>query len=333
MSCDATCAAPLAARLNLQYRTSAHIASTEPAIGCKIEAARYLPMLAKPRKSLVVCADDYALTPGVSRAIRELIAAGRISATSAMTVCPWWADEAAALAEVAGDADIGLHLTLTDQSPLGAMPMLAPAGRLPPIGLLVRASMRRRLPMVEIEAEIERQLTAFVEVWKRPPAHVDGHHHVHQLPGVRGALFRVLERNRFGRPYLRSCHEAPARVVARGVAPSKAMIISTLGLNFARSARQRGFALNSGFSGIYNLGAKGQSVGDLFARFVRHLGPRPLAMCHPGYSDPALAALDPMTEQRDVERAFLAGDDWMRVLESAGVTVAPFAASTTVPGR
>ena len=32
-------------------------------------------MPAKPRTPLVVCADDYALTPGVSRAIRELIAA------------------------------------------------------------------------------------------------------------------------------------------------------------------------------------------------------------------------------------------------------------------
>jgi chitin disaccharide deacetylase len=283
-------------------------------------------MPAKSRTPLVVCADDYALTPGVSRAIRELIAAGRISATSVMTVCPWWAEEAAALSEVAGDADIGLHLTLTDQSPLGAMPTLAPAGRLPPIGALVRASLMGRLPVAEIEAEIERQLTTFAAVWKRPPAHVDGHHHVHQLPGVRGALFRVLERGRFGRPYLRSCYEAPARVVARGGAPSKAMIISALGLNFARSARQRGFALNSGFSGIYDLGATGEPVGDLFARFVRHLGPRPLAMCHPGYSDSTLSALDSMTGQRDVERAFLAGDNWLRVLESAGVVVAPFAA-------
>ena len=173
-------------------------------------------MPAKPRTPLVVCADDYALTPGVSRAIRELIAAGRISATSVMTVCPWWAEEAAALAAVAGAADIGLHLTLTDQSPLGAMPTLAPVGRLPPIDRLVRASILGRLPVAEIEAEIERQLVAFVEVWKRPPAHVDGHHHVHQLPGVRSALFRVLEGQRFGRPYLRSCHEAPARIIAAG---------------------------------------------------------------------------------------------------------------------
>src|SRR5690606_28678950 len=66
------------------------------------------------RTKLVVCADDYALTPGVSRAIRELIAARRISATSVMTVCPYWTEEGPALAAVADEADVGLHLTLTD---------------------------------------------------------------------------------------------------------------------------------------------------------------------------------------------------------------------------
>ena len=229
--------------------------------------------------------------------------------------------------QVAGAADIGLHLTLTDQSPLGAMPTLAPAGRLPPIDRMIRASILGRLPVAELEAEIERQLVAFVEVWKRPPAHVDGHHHVHQLPGVRSALFRVLASQRFGRPYLRSCHEAPSRIVARGVAPSKALIISTLGLNFARSAGRRGFALNDGFSGVYDLGAAGQQVGDLFERFVRHLGPTAARDVPSRYSDASLAGLDPMTEQRDVERAFLAGDEWPRMLEAAGVVVAPFAAS------
>jgi predicted glycoside hydrolase/deacetylase ChbG (UPF0249 family) len=310
----------------LQYRTSGRIASTVLAIGGDNEAARYAPMPAKPRTSLVVCADDYALTPGVSRGIRELIAAGRISATSVMTVCPWWREEAAALSEVAGAADIGLHLTLTDQKPLGAMPTFAPAGRLPRVDRLVRASLLGRLPGAEIEAEIERQLVAFVDIWKRPPAHIDGHHHVHQLPGVRRALFRALERVGAGRPkYLRSCHETPARIIARGVASSKALVISTLGLNFARAARRRGFALNDGFSGVYDLAAP-QHVGDLFARFIRNLGPQPLAMCHPGYSDASLAELDPMTEQRDVERIFLAGDEWPRLLESAGVAVVPFGA-------
>jgi len=282
-------------------------------------------MAGDARKKLVVCADDYALTPGVSRGIRELIAAGRISATSVMTVCPHWPEEAAALAAIAAEADIGLHLTLTDHKPLGAMPALAPAGRLPPIGRLVRASWLGRLPIAEIEAEIERQVVAFVEVWKRMPAHVDGHHHVHQLPGVRGALLKVLSRQRGPQPYLRSCHEPLQRVLSRGVASSKALLISALGVGFARAAAAQGFVTSDGFSGVYNLDRHGQDLGHLFSRFVSCLGPRPITMCHPGYSDAALAALDPLTTQREAELAFLGGDGWTTVLAAARVDVAPFA--------
>lgn len=276
------------------------------------------------RKKLVVCADDYALTPGVSRAIRELIAGGRISATSVMTVCPYWREEGLALAAVAGEADIGLHLTLTDQAPLGAMPELAASGRLPPIGALVRASLLGGLPMAEIESEIERQLEAFVEVWKRPPAHVDGHHHAHQLPGVRSALVRVLGRLSGRQPYLRSCREPLARILRRGVARQKAALISALGVGFARRVADADFATNDGFSGIYQLGASGHHLDGLFARFVRDLGPRPLAMCHPGYSDTTLAGLDSMTTAREAELAFLAGEGWPNVLAAADVAVVPF---------
>ncbi len=277
------------------------------------------------RKKLVVCADDYALTPGVSRAIRELIADGRISATSVMTVCPYWPEEGPALAAVAGHADIGLHLTLTDQTPLGAMSEFATAGRLPPIDAVVRASLLGRLPIAEIEAEIERQLEAFVTVWGSQPAHVDGHHHVHQLPGVRSALLRVLGRQGGPKPYLRSCHEPMSRIMRRGVAQQKAVLISTLGTGFWGQATTAGFATNDGFSGIYQFGATDRRLDDLFARFVRDLGPRPLAMCHPGYSDTTLAALDSMTAERDAERAFLASEGWLKVLAAAHVAVAPFA--------
>ena len=281
-------------------------------------------MTTKQRTRLVVCADDYALTPGVSRAIRELIEDGRISATSVMTVCPFWPEEAPALKAVCGNADIGLHLTLTDHVPLGDMRELAPEGRFPTIDRMLRESLRGRLPLLEIEMEIERQLDRFVEVWQRLPAHVDGHHHVHQLPGVRSALLRVLGRQRFGKPYLRSCREPAFRILSRGVAPAKATLLSGLALGLSSTAKDWGLATNQGFSGVYDF-ASGKPIEALFAAFVRNLGPRPLAMCHPGYSDEILAGLDSLTRQREVERHFLAGPDWPRVLDAAGVVVAPFA--------
>ena len=44
-------------------------------------------MSATPR-SIILCADDYGIAPGVNAAIRDLIARDRLNATSVMTVAP-----------------------------------------------------------------------------------------------------------------------------------------------------------------------------------------------------------------------------------------------------
>ena len=49
---------------------------------------------------LLLCADDYGLAPGVNAAIRDLIAQGRLTATSVMSLCPHWREGAAALREL-----------------------------------------------------------------------------------------------------------------------------------------------------------------------------------------------------------------------------------------
>ena len=41
-----------------------------------------------PPRRIRLCADDYGLSPGVNRAIRDLIARGRLNATSVMVVGP-----------------------------------------------------------------------------------------------------------------------------------------------------------------------------------------------------------------------------------------------------
>ena len=70
-----------------------------------------------PPRRIWLCADDYGLSEGVNRAIRDLIGRGRLNATSAMVVGPAIGrDEVAALQSVAGNSPrcaIGLHATLT----------------------------------------------------------------------------------------------------------------------------------------------------------------------------------------------------------------------------
>lgn len=276
------------------------------------------------RPRLVVCADDYAFTPGVSRAIRELLAAGRISATSVMTVSEFWPAEVEALKRVSGGADIGLHITLTDQTPLGAMSTFAPDGRFPAMAEIYKMGVLRRLPIPEIRAEIERQVAAFTAHFGAPPAYLDGHHHVHQLPGVRDFVLDIAARHGPGRMWVRSCTERPGLILRRGIAPAKALVLDMLGRGLVRRARRTGVPINRGFSGAYDYLADTRPVGDLFVRFVEGAGENMLVMCHPGYSDATLAARDVMTAPRESELAYLMSDAWPALLDSEGLELGPF---------
>jgi predicted glycoside hydrolase/deacetylase ChbG (UPF0249 family) len=255
----------------------------------------------------VLCADDFALTDGVSRSILALLEAGKLSAAGAMTNRPHWLNFAAAFGALADRADLGLHLNLTCTAPLGAMPRVAPGGELPLLGDLARAAATSSTARREIAAEIARQLDAFEDGLGRPPDFIDGHQHVHVLPGVRGALLdAVAKRYPKGSLYLRDPHDAPAAIRARGVAVGKALTISALALGFRRAARQRGFPVNHGFSGVAPFDPTSDFAADL-QRFLLRPGPAHLVMCHPGFIDDELARVEPVVVTRPVEHAALMG--------------------------
>src|SRR5690606_33317513 len=115
---------------------------------------------------------------------------GRITALSCMTASKRWPQAAAALKPLFGRVEIGLHFTLTQLAPLGAMPRLAPAGRFPGMGRIYAQAALRAIDTSEIDAELSRQLAAFRDATGREPDFLDGHHHVHQLRGVRAAVAR-----------------------------------------------------------------------------------------------------------------------------------------------
>lgn len=254
----------------------------------------------------VLCADDFALTDGVSRSILTLLESGRLTAAGAMTNRPHWRRLAREFAAHGAHADLGLHLNLTCAAPLGRMPQLAAGGELPPLGHVARGALASATIRREIAAEIARQLDAFEGATGVAPAFLDGHQHVHVLPGVRAAVLAILQaRYKPGSVYLRDPSDSLRSIRARAVGARKALVIAGLARGLGAAASRRGIPVNRGFSGVSPFDPGRDFSADL-ARFLIAPGPAHLVMCHPGFVDAELEALDPVIATRPIEHAALA---------------------------
>jgi len=257
---------------------------------------------------IILCADDYAMTEGVSRAIGELAAARRLSATSALTTSSHWPRMAPRLLVHRGHLSIGLHVNLTLGQPLGQMPRLAPQGILPPLASLTAWALGGVLDAEEIGAEIGRQLDRFETALGFPPDHIDGHQHVHVLPGVRRALLKeVTRRYPVRAPLMRDPSDRLGAILSRHSTVAKAVTVAALAFGFAHSARKRGLHTNDSFAGFSRFDER-QPYAEELAQALSAPGQRHLVMCHPGHPDAELASLDPVVNRRRMEYEALMAD-------------------------
>ena len=267
-------------------------------------------------RSLTICADDYGLTPAVTGGILEAIEAGRLHATGAMTTRPHWKVAARDLASLGDEVEAGLHLDLTLGPALTGLKSLTLDGRLPSIMQMIRMAHAGQLPEAELRAEIGAQIDAFGAHYGRAPAFIDGHQHVHMLPGIRDWLMdEAAKRGLAGKIWMRDSADRMSRILTRGVQVPKAMTVALAGRGFGVHARAKGFATNEGFAGFSAFDPRRDYAAD-FARFLAARGDRHLIMCHPGRVDAELERLDPATYSREQELEFLLSDRFKDMMVS-----------------
>lgn len=226
---------------------------------------------------LILCADDFAFSRGVSETIAELAGNGKLNAISCMAIMPGWPADSALLKGLPDHVQIGLHLTLTGERPLTAMPALAPDGDLPTINALGRLTASGRAPLPEIAAEIAAQFDAFVAAVGRPPDFVDGHQHAHALPGVRDIVL-ALTAQRAPAAWIRTCHDGLLAMLSRPFF-GKAIGSAWHSRGLRRAAASHGLATNDSFAGHYDFSS---DYSGLLPQFLRRPGKMHLVMCHPG---------------------------------------------------
>ncbi|WP_345220763.1 ChbG/HpnK family deacetylase [Hymenobacter koreensis] len=142
-------------------------------------------------RQVIINADDFGLSPSVSRAIVDAYRAGNLTSTTMMVNMPGTDDGARLASENPGLA-IGLHFCLSEGRPLTVAPSLTDAnGNFLERGALLKRALRGQVKETEVRAEFEAQL-AKLEGLGIKPTHTDSHQHVHMLPAVFRAIAPVL---------------------------------------------------------------------------------------------------------------------------------------------
>lgn len=274
--------------------------------------------MSQPPRPIWLCADDYGISHSVNKGIRELASAGRINATSVMVGAPGFnADEVAALNAI--KVAIGLHVTLTAPfRPLTESFTPLRQGAFMPMRPTLQAAVLRRLRRNALATEVMAQARAFIGAFGRPPDFFDGHQHVHLFPQIRDAVLRVAH-EMAPNAWVRQC----GRIIPRTqrMRDRKGLLLDILSVRFRRRANRIGMTTNPAFAGTYDF-APDADFARIFPSFVQGMPAGGVVMCHPGFVDAQLVRLDPLTTLREREYAYFAGDEFPRVMEKAGVTVA-----------
>lgn len=140
-------------------------------------------------RRLIVNADDFGLTPGVSHGILAAHRHGIVTSSTVLVTQPIERD----LITRALDEGLalGLHVNLTLGRPLTRAPSLADAS-----GRFVRDARRAaaRASPREVEGEVGAQIETFLSLARRSPTHLDSHHHVALHPPVRQVVLGAARR-------------------------------------------------------------------------------------------------------------------------------------------
>ena len=183
---------------------------------------------------------------------------------------------------------------------------------------LLRAGLLHKLDAEIIHAELVVQLSAFTEMFGRMPDFVDGHQHVQLFPQVRDAFLTAVKA---AAPDAWVRQSGRNHGLGRRLQRPKALVLDFLSAQFRRRAARAGVAFNGGFDGAYDF-SRQSNFGNLMREFLDELPRDGLIMCHPGFVDDTLLSLDPFTTAREREHAFLAGDDFPRLLAKNKATLA-----------
>jgi predicted glycoside hydrolase/deacetylase ChbG (UPF0249 family) len=270
------------------------------------------------KKHLIVNADDYGRTPGVSKGIREAHIKGIVTSTTAMMNMPGIEAELERALSETPRLGLGVHLVLTSGSPLLPLAKVSSitAGKNHFPANHEFTAILERVDANEAAAEWETQIQKFVRLVGRNPDHLDSHHHASYL--TEGLFEKMLSLAKKYQCTIRSIREGQNGAYG-GVSKELSDSIDTF---YPGMIRRFPTAMPEHFiSSYYDETATAEQllkILDQLGAGVSEL------MCHPGYADPALIEGSVYNRPRERELSILTSDSIRAAVDRRGIQLINF---------
>jgi predicted glycoside hydrolase/deacetylase ChbG (UPF0249 family) len=274
---------------------------------------------------LIVNADDYGLSPGVSRGILEAHRRGIVTSTTVMVNRPG-IEEQISDALACPSLGIGLHFVFTTGQPV--LPQSSIPGLVDEDGRFLDQhsvwAVADDIPVDQLRAELEAQLARFISLAGRLPDHIDCHHFVHVYPPFFQAYVDLAAEARLPLriPFpleVRRDHAVRVLPYLEGFPQNMVqdMVVANSALVLGRALAHPDHFISTFF------GREMLTPGNLMRLLWALPEGTTELMCHPGYCDEGLAPCSYWRE-RETELAILTSRVVQNQVDALGVELVTF---------
>jgi predicted glycoside hydrolase/deacetylase ChbG (UPF0249 family) len=276
-------------------------------------------------KRLVVNADDFGMSRGISDGILLAHRFGFLTSASLMVNMPGTDYALERLVSVSA-LSVGIHLNICRGKPISPVrdvPSLVDAnGDFYPPPVMIRKLWRRQVSTRELETEFRAQIR-WMKSRGLQPTHADSHHHMHIYPAAVSAFARSVSAE--GIPCVRASRFSCWSKNGVLGGPHEGGIVRRLLVQGYRSALQQ-TVFHKFSSAESRIGfpptAKrdSTSLGAAWTATFENLpaGTFELA-CHPGFFEYGFSESDPIHRQREDELSWLTNPQMRAVIERSGI--------------
>jgi predicted glycoside hydrolase/deacetylase ChbG (UPF0249 family) len=247
-------------------------------------------------KRLIVNADDFGRSAGVNAGVIEAHCKGIVTSATVLVLEKAAARGIREVAERAPRLSLGLHFAVTGGGRTAAaaleVPTLAPQGSFS----RTREQLPARIPPEEVRRELEAQINVFQVLARKPPTHLDSHHHAALHPSI-APVFAAVARERS--------------------LPVRAANEETRGMLRAAGVRTP----DRFYGGFHAQAATFETLEGLLGKLPD--GSSEL-MCHPGKVDEALREASSYVEERELELEILCDEAIRSLVRSRGIRLVGF---------